>query len=152
MKKNKWFYKKDKKHGMCKLCKKTSNSKPINCRNINHIERYSMLIKNSKKYHNKNRLKIIKILGGKCKKCGITDWRVLQINHINGGGRKELELNMNKFYKDILLKKRNIIDLDLRCANCNILYEYEVGRRSINLTLDDAIEQADIFNQLRRIV
>lgn len=73
--------------------------------------------------------KVVELLGGKCKGCGNTDIRVLQINHLNGGGRKEVAGPL--FYARILSGERAIDDLDLRCANCNIIYEYEVGRRAV---------------------
>lgn len=71
------------------------------------------------------------MMGSKCNKCGNTDLRVLQINHINGDGRIELKNNAN-FYRDIYTGKRKIDDLELLCANCNILFEYERGRRFAN--------------------
>ncbi len=77
------------------------------------------------------RAELIAKLGGECSQCGEIDPRVLQINHLNGGGyrdvgRKNLK-NMVQFYEDIVSGKRT--DIDLRCANCNILYEYERGAR-----------------------
>jgi hypothetical protein len=82
---------------------------------------------------NRNRLwkykqQAIAFLGGKCVVCGITDMRILQINHVNGGGSKE---NMfgEAMYKAIIQGTRIIEDLDVRCANHNLLYEYESGRR-----------------------
>jgi 5-methylcytosine-specific restriction endonuclease McrA len=86
--------------------------------------------KKSREYYVKRRKKVIAILGGKCVRCGIDDWRVLQINHLNGGGTKELKSNYpEKMYIDIINGNRKTDDLDLRCANCNILYEYERGVR-----------------------
>jgi hypothetical protein len=65
-----------------------------------------------------------------CCKCGEYNVYVLCINHINGGGRKELA--GNKYYlfiKGILNGERGVDDLDVRCQNCNTLYEYERGHR-----------------------
>ena len=79
----------------------------------------------------------IVFLGGKCVECGETDLRVLQINHRNGGGTKEnTTRGAREIWKDVIDGKRN--DVDVRCANCNILYEYEVGRR-IDWTNQDNI-------------
>ena len=72
--------------------------------------------------------KVIQKLGGKCARCGETDWRVLQINHINGGGTKERARIGKKIYTDILKGKREG-EYNMLCANCNILYEYNRGRR-----------------------
>lgn len=76
------------------------------------------------------RYKAIQKLGGKCINCGTTDIRVLQLNHINGGGKKEYDdynYYISKIYQEIIDGTR--YDIDLRCANCNILYEFECGRR-----------------------
>jgi len=68
-------------------------------------------------------------LGGKCVVCGIDDIRVLQINHLHDKGHKEkLSKGAISFYRNIVNGKRSIDDLDIRCANHNILYEYESGR------------------------
>jgi hypothetical protein len=80
------------------------------------------------KSDNRRKLAVIAMLGGKCVSCQETNPRVLQVNHKNGGGLKELRGQLN-FYTNILAGRRKIDDLDLRCANCNILYEYECGRK-----------------------
>ena len=72
---------------------------------------------------------VFKMLGGKCVVCGIEDARLLQINHKNGGGSKEGRFG-EKMYAAILQGKRSTDDLELRCANHNLLYEYERGNRS----------------------
>jgi len=79
----------------------------------------------------KTRLAVIKLLGGCCADCGNTDPRVLQINHINGDSKKDRERYSNNqgLYKAILCGERPIDDLNLLCANCNILYDYDTGRR-----------------------
>lgn len=69
----------------------------------------------------------VRFLGGECVKCGEADIRVLQINHLDRNGTQDKGAgNIRlRFYKEILDGKRD--DLDVRCANCNILYEYEQG-------------------------
>jgi hypothetical protein len=78
--------------------------------------------------HNKNfvintRNKLFEILGGKlCIGCGETDERCLQFDHINGGGRKDVEKHkssseMYRYYianPDIAKET-----LQVMCANCN---------------------------------
>jgi len=62
--------------------------------------------------------------------CGISDLRVLQVNHKNGGGTKERrETSSIPFYRSIVDGTRPRDDLDIRCANHNILYEYVSGKR-----------------------
>jgi hypothetical protein len=76
------------------------------------------------------RLKIAAIeqLGGKCAGCGTTDMRVLQINHLNGRGDVEDRFGA-EIYAPIVAGTRTTDDLDVRCANCNVIYEYERGNR-----------------------
>src|SRR3990167_9017775 len=51
----------------------------------------------------KRRIELILLLGGKCINCGISDIRILQVNHINGNGRKELK-NPARLYRAIIAK------------------------------------------------
>ena len=83
----------------------------------------------------KLKLKVIEMLGGKCCVCGISDPRVLQVNHLKGGGGKDRAKYgySSGYWSAIISGRRSTEDLDLRCANCNILYEYERGRRGRHL-------------------
>ena len=64
-----------------------------------------------------------------CCVCKISDVRVLTINHKAGNGNDErATLAGKEFYKAIVIGVRQTIDLDVRCHNCNVLYEYERGR------------------------
>lgn len=63
-------------------------------------------------------------LGGICVNCGETDLRVLQINHLKGVNHGKGRI---KWHRQII--NGETTDLDVRCANCNILYEYERGHR-----------------------
>ena len=74
------------------------------------------------------------MLGGECVICGESDLRLLTINHKNGDGHKErAESGTNRggvaIYRIINSGQRSLEDLDVRCYNHNILYEYEIGRR-----------------------
>lgn len=62
-------------------------------------------------------------------KCGISDLRILTINHKVGVGRHDKERGGYSFYKKIIDGSRPCEDLDVRCYNCNILYEFERGTR-----------------------
>ena len=65
-------------------------------------------------------------LGGKCIKCGFSDQRALQIDHINGGGNKDkLRHERDKYYRKIYESKFN--EYQLLCANCNWIKRYEKG-------------------------
>ena len=75
----------------------------------------------------KEKLGLIDYLGGECVNCGEKDHRILQVNHIYGGGNKDFKKNKSRvIYRQILDKKREG-EFDLRFANCNLLYEYERG-------------------------
>ena len=84
-------------------------------------------------YRNRVKTQVIELLGGKCVGCGATDPRILTVNHKNGDGAKWRKLNSTKssynLYRRALKGKIPIDTIDLRCYNCNILYEYESGRR-----------------------
>ena len=66
------------------------------------------------------------LLGGECESCGMKDTRVLQVDHIDGGGAEE---RRTKNYMGIL---RKIIETEgegyqLLCANCNWIKRVEQG-------------------------
>jgi hypothetical protein len=67
-----------------------------------------------------------------CVGCGLKDIRILVINHKDGNGNIERREGMvgKSLYKAIVMGTRRITDLDVRCHNCNVLYEYERGRLS----------------------
>lgn len=120
----------------CRNCLKAVGTKPANtCASVEHAKYYSKLVKTfAKKSLDrrwKRRLQVITLLGRACK-CGITDIRVLQINHKKGKGSKEHKHRGGRIMVEAILSgKRTTDDLELRCANCNILYEYERGRLKI---------------------
>jgi hypothetical protein len=72
---------------------------------------------------------IIDFFGGKCRRCGMTDSRCLQLDHINGDGAK-VRKAMNW---DLSCKHRFVRDhpevarktLQLLCANCNWIKRVE---------------------------
>ena len=75
------------------------------------------------------RLRVLKKFGGKCVRCGISDFRVLQIDHIFGrGGVDRKKWTCIAFYRWILNTPKAIEELEkyqLLCANCNWIKKYE---------------------------
>lgn len=68
----------------------------------------------------------IKALGGKCVNCGCTDIRLLEINHIEGGGRKEYRKNSPAFiYRQIRDKEADMSRYNVLCRLCNQLHYIE---------------------------
>jgi len=81
-----------------------------------------------KEYLRKIRKKVIEALGNKCIKCGFSDYRALQIDHINGGGNKERkEMSFNqKFHNHVLSSIiKDEKKYQLLCANCNWIKRVE---------------------------
>lgn len=64
---------------------------------------------------------VIALLGDKCAKCGFSDWRALQVDHINQRAPHEDKSNSMKKFCQILNGKRAVTDYQLLCANCNTL-------------------------------
>ena len=70
------------------------------------------------------REKVVAHLGGMCVRCGITDTRVLQIDHIKGGGTQEYKrIGQSGIYSRVL---RGEPGYQLLCANCNWLKRIEM--------------------------
>ena len=78
--------------------------------------------------------KVIQVLGGKCVKCGFTDIRALQVDHVNGNGHKESKtIGYYGIYGRILAGQ--IEGYQLLCANCNWIKRYdnsELGKNRLN--------------------
>ncbi len=76
-------------------------------------------------YH-KTRRRALEIVGQgrlKCRNCSCTNFDLLEINHIRGGGGKEFRRKGNTtFYRDIAAKRRRTSDLNILCKLCNTLY------------------------------
>lgn len=101
----------------------------------NHKDEFHVYQRN---YRLKRRLKAIAYLGGVCKRCGFDDERALQIDHVHGGGRKELlheNFDQNEYY-DRIMNEEPGTTYQLLCANCNWIKraespnEHPPGRRS----------------------
>lgn len=84
--------------------------------------------KYDKYYRMKLRMKILKLLGEQCVKCGFSDWRALQVDHIHGKGAKERkQFKSSKSYYEFLINKieNGSKDYQLLCANCNWIKRYD---------------------------
>ena len=80
-----------------------------------------------RKIMRKYRINALKIVGKgniKCSNCGCDKVEILEINHIKGGGCKELNKGKDsyKFYKNIIKGSRNTDDLNILCHVCNHAY------------------------------
>jgi len=86
----------------------------------NHLEQCS---RNACLSLHKLRMKAMETLGNKCIRCGESDYRCLQFDHINGNGTKEHLLNSRSKFLHSILNGRS--DIQLLCANCNWKKKYE---------------------------
>ena len=90
-------------------------------------ENPGIMYRNNKRYRDRLRKSVIILLGGKCVRCGFCDERALQIDHINGGGKRELTKKTNTQYlKDVIIST-NLREekYQLLCANCNWIKRFE---------------------------
>ena len=105
----------------CDVCGKTLTGHQRRfCSDECHTKEHIRCMRIREREYRKN---VLHLLGDKCKRCGITDVRVLQIDHINGDGYKErIENNwsgrtVHSYYRHILDVKGE--GYQLLCANCN---------------------------------
>lgn len=76
-----------------------------------------------KAYRDGVRQSVLERLGNKCTRCGFSDSRALQIDHINGNGKKDLKERKSQFSYIKSLADMPDAELysryQLLCANCN---------------------------------
>lgn len=65
----------------------------------------------------RNRFALIEAMGGACERCGFSDPRALQIDHVGGGGAREPRARHGKKWAEYVLAHRD--EFALLCANCN---------------------------------
>lgn len=119
--------------GLCASCyEKQRDSTTVNKRQSqrNYRENNREKVREAQRLEKqKKKIEIHTSLGGVCVKCGFSDSRALQIDHINGGGYTERKLyptNPKKYYSDILKSiKNNEGKYQLLCANCNWIKRFE---------------------------
>jgi hypothetical protein len=81
-----------------------------------------------KKYNAKRRKNVLLMVSDNliCERCGCDTIELLEINHKNGGGLKEVKRSNQKFYTSILNGSRTTDDLNILCKMCNILHYIEM--------------------------
>lgn len=69
------------------------------------------------------RVQALMLLGGKCNRCENNDMRVLQIDHVNGGGTKE---NKKIHSRGVAMRVMKLpSEYQVLCANCNWIKRWE---------------------------
>src|SRR6266850_2117627 len=116
-------------------CQRDSDKKNRKDRRAKARARYNRNLKQRRLWRNvysqrrraELRQEVLKALGDRCSRCGFTDWRALQIDHINGGGLIEHQKYSGSRYHPHVLRsvKRGSKKYQLLCANCNWIKRYE---------------------------
>jgi hypothetical protein len=80
--------------------------------------------RNWREQHQRVRAKAIDQLGGRsCAGCGCDGLVLLEINHINGGGRAAARVRQNRqLYRDIVKGRVELSDYNVLCRVCNALH------------------------------
>lgn len=74
----------------------------------------------------KKRFKLLEIFNSCCVKCGFSDWRALQIDHLlSNGSQERRELTLDGISKKILSMEDPKSEYQLLCANCNRIKQHE---------------------------
>lgn len=77
---------------------------------------------NTKNYLRRIRASALAIMGGECVHCGFSDERALQIDHINGGGTRDLaKKGVGGSFHNVVIRSflAGENKYQLLCANCN---------------------------------
>lgn len=76
------------------------------------------------------RFRVLRTLGNKCVRCGEDDWKCLCIDHVNGDGKKDRQINRHQatipYYLSIIKEvEQGSQRFQILCANCNMRKMYE---------------------------
>ena len=81
----------------------------------------------------KQKREVFELLGNKCVRCGFSDPRALQIDHINGHGLRERKQfkSFHSYLNHVIEQiKKGSKDYQLLCANCNWIKKSENDENS----------------------
>ena len=92
------------------------------------------------------KLKVIELLGGSCAGCGISNPLLLSVNHLDNTRRARADGTAVTLYLAVLASPEPHKHYDLRCMNCQRLYQYETGV----LLLPDCEETLYLLDFLNR--
>jgi hypothetical protein len=108
------------RRSICKPCQRAYNIERH--KKVTDVQRHRDR-QSTNNYRTKLREKAIQVLGGKCARCPVDDFRCLQIDHVNGGGTKERSrIGPLAIYRKII---RGASGYQLLCANCNWIKRFD---------------------------
>jgi hypothetical protein len=131
---SKYYRAKDGLKPACKLClaidhmvyKAKDPEKIRESKKRSYRKNYERHSKFGMRYYNEMKEKIFGVLGNACARCGFSDKRALQVDHINGGGSHEKrELSTHELMKKVIKVGKS--EYQLLCANCNWIKRAENG-------------------------
>lgn len=87
-----------------------------------YYEKYRPKLKEDQKARaRRRRAEVVKKLGGMCKCCGITQLEFLAIDHIHGGGSKEMrERGYGNTEHAVRMDNYDLSKYQILCHNCNM--------------------------------
>lgn len=100
--------------------------------------------------HRKIRQAILEAGGRCCQRCGFSDYRALQLDHIHGDGWKDRSLTVTSKARDeairLIRQGKFSTKFQLLCANCNWIKRYEQAEHTRGITrLGAKIETLPLF-------
>lgn len=138
-----FFNKSLKQQAQCPRCGRTIDARIRTDQSRIYNKKHPERIKNYQEYDKKNKKErgrlgrervrkvVFNIISNNnpiCFSCGCDDTRLLEVNHIKGGGNKELDCGKrhNVFMWDIYMGRRKPHDLNLLCRICNARHYLEL--------------------------
>lgn len=108
-----------------------------------HAERVTRYVQDNPEKHRewslraywRRKLRAIELLGGRCAGCGTDNPLVLTVNHRHEGAKPSevgrIGLTGSALWQAALRSPEPLRHYDLRCHNCQAVYEHKTGRRSL---------------------
>lgn len=77
------------------------------------------------RYQRSIHFKALRLYGGKCCRCGFSDWRALQFDHVKSLGTYSTKNVGRVCHYEEVIRSFDTGEFQLLCANCNTIKKYE---------------------------
>jgi hypothetical protein len=112
----------------------TASQKEAHCRRsvrwfqLHPVQR-AVVVARTKDYRHRLKLAVFSLLGEACVRCGFSDKRALQIDHVHGDGKQDRARFKTRacFLLSILRDSDALSKYQILCANCNWIKRAEEG-------------------------